>query len=182
MENVPEVVGSTNIKDFQKWRAKLEELGYSNYDMILNAKDYGIPQNRRRCFMVSILGEVAYSFPKELELKYKLGDMLEKRVDKKYYFTPRKIEQISKWKAQQKPLENIKKNVEISPTLTARGAGEEHSGMVLIDTNLFKKYEIVDYDSSEAFRREHGTQESPTLITTPKFAVVIEMEDDENGN
>src|SRR5574344_95567 len=53
MENVPEVIGEKNIEDFHKWENKLEELGYKNYVEILNAKDYGIPQNRKRCFMVS---------------------------------------------------------------------------------------------------------------------------------
>ena len=55
MENVPEVIGTKNVEHFNKWLAKLESLGYSNFFQILNAKDYGIPQNRRRCFMVSIL-------------------------------------------------------------------------------------------------------------------------------
>lgn len=95
LENVPEVVGSNNVEHFKLWRYKLEQLGYSNYDKILNAKDYGIPQNRRRCFMVSILGEYNYSFPKELPLKLKLKDMLEDNVDEKYYLSQKMIEYIS---------------------------------------------------------------------------------------
>lgn len=105
MENVPEVVGSANLKHFQKWREKLEKLGYSNYDAILNAKDYGIPQNRRRCFMVSVLGEYSYDFPIEMPLKYRLKDFLERLVDEKYYLSQKHIDRISNWKAQQKPLE-----------------------------------------------------------------------------
>ena len=136
MENVPEVIGEKNIDDFHKWESKLEELGYKNYVEILNAKDYGIPQNRKRCFMVSVLGEYAYNFADKQKLHLKLKDMLEKQVDEKYYLTDKHIERISNWKAQQKPLESMKNNVLISPTITARGAGEEHSGMVLIDTKL----------------------------------------------
>lgn len=64
MENVPEVIGEKNIKDFQSWQSFLEKKGYKNYTKILNAKDYGIPQNRRRCFMVSLLGDYSYKFPK----------------------------------------------------------------------------------------------------------------------
>lgn len=60
MENVPQVIGKKNIKDFQLWRSKLEKLGYSNYVELLNAKNYGIPQNRNRCFMVSVLGKYHY--------------------------------------------------------------------------------------------------------------------------
>ena len=56
LENVPQVHGKKNLDDFNKWIKKLEQLGYSNYWKDLNAKDYGIPQNRNRCFMISILG------------------------------------------------------------------------------------------------------------------------------
>ena len=85
MENVPQVIGKKNIKDFQLWRRKLEQLGYSNYVQLLNAKHYGIPQNRNRCFMVSILGNYHYTFPVKQKLKLKLKDMLDDNVDEKYY-------------------------------------------------------------------------------------------------
>ena len=179
MENVPEVIGEKNIEDFHKWESKLEELGYKNYVEILNAKDYGIPQNRKRCFMVSVLGEYAYNFPIKFKREYRLKDLLEKVVDKKYYLTDKHIERISNWKAQQKPLESMKNNVLISPTITARGAGEEHSGMVLIDTELFEEGEVVDFDSSDEFRREHLTEETPCLVAHPKFGVV---EKDKNNS
>lgn len=172
MENVPEVIGEKNIEDFHKWENKLEQLGYKNYVEILNAKDYGIPQNRKRCFMVSILGEYAYNFPIKFKREYRLKDLLEKTVDKKYYLTDKHIERISNWKAQQKPLENMKNNVLISPTITARGAGEEHNGMVLIDTKLFEEGEVVDFYSSDEFRSEHSTEETPCLLAHPKFGVV----------
>ena len=181
MENVPEVIGSKNVKHFNKWLAKLESLGYSNFFQILNAKDYGIPQNRKRCFMVSILGEWAYDFPLKIKLEYRLKDLLEKMVAQKYYLTDEHIERISNWKAQQKPLENMQNNVLISPTLTARGAGEDHSGMVLIDTELFEEGEVVDFDSSDEFRREHSTEETPSLLTHPKLAVVEKDNDESDG-
>lgn len=87
MENVPQVIGSKNIEDFKLWRRKLESLGYSCYVQLLNAKDYGIPQNRNRCFMVSILGEYYYEFPQKKPLERKLKDMLEDDVDEKYYLS-----------------------------------------------------------------------------------------------
>ena len=76
MENVPQVIGSKNFKDFRKWQLKLEKLGYSNYFKLLNAKDYSIPQNRKRCFMVSVLGKHNYRFPKKLDINYSLKDFL----------------------------------------------------------------------------------------------------------
>ena len=95
MENVPEVIGVGNVKHFNKWLDKLESLGYTNHFKILNAKDYGIPQNRRRVFMVSILGDYAYDFPIKIKLKYRLKDFLEKKVDEKYYLSEKMIQYIS---------------------------------------------------------------------------------------
>lgn len=94
MENVPEVVGTGNVKHFHKWLYKLESLGYTNFCEILNAKDYGIPQNRRRCFMLSILGDYAYDFSFKINLKYRLKDFLEKQVDEKYYLSEKMINYI----------------------------------------------------------------------------------------
>ena len=95
MENVPEVQGANNLPYFIQWCNKLESLGYSNYFQILNGKDYGIPQNRRRCFMISIYGSYAYDFPLKLKLKYKLKDFLEKEVDEKYYLSDKMINYIT---------------------------------------------------------------------------------------
>ncbi len=85
MENVPAVIGAKNIQHFAEWQEKLASLGYKNKWQVLNAKDYGIPQNRERCFMVSILGDYFYSFPQGKKLELRLRDMLEQNVDEKYY-------------------------------------------------------------------------------------------------
>lgn len=92
MENVPQVIGGGAIADFVQWREFLEGLGYKNYTQLMNAKGYGIPQNRNRCFMVSILGDYDYIFPPELPLQYRLKDFLERHVDKKYYLSDRAVE------------------------------------------------------------------------------------------
>lgn len=86
MENVPMVHSSENIKDFEKWLLFLESLGYKNYWKDLNAKNYGIPQNRDRCYMISLLNSNCdYTFPQPIKLKLRLKDMLEEKVDKKYF-------------------------------------------------------------------------------------------------
>ena len=95
MENVPQVHSQDNIEDFHKWQLRLEQLGYKNYMKDLIATDYGIPQTRNRCFMVSILGNYSYTFPKPTPLKLKLKDMLEDEVDEKYYLSDKMIEYIS---------------------------------------------------------------------------------------
>lgn len=91
MENVPDVIGSGAIKDFAKWLGKLESLGYKCYWKVLNAKDFGIPQNRERCFMISILGDYFYGFPQTIPLTYKLVDVLETKVDEKFYLSQKAI-------------------------------------------------------------------------------------------
>lgn len=85
MENVPQVAGTENLKDFQDWQQFLTHLGYMNYIDFLNSKDYGVAQNRNRCFMVSILGNYNYRFPKPIELKKTMKDYLDDKVDEKYY-------------------------------------------------------------------------------------------------
>ena len=85
MENVPQVHGEGALQDFIKWQLRLEELGYKNYWQDLMATDYGIPQTRNRCFMISLLVDYNYTFPKPIPLKLRLKDMLEENVSEKYY-------------------------------------------------------------------------------------------------
>ena len=90
MENVPQVVSDKNIADFHSWVAFLENKGYKNYGEILNAKDYGVAQNRKRYFMVSVLGDYNYNFPQPIELTGTMKDYLEPKVAENYYInTPK---------------------------------------------------------------------------------------------
>ena len=88
MENVPQVLKANG---WYEWCEFLENLGYNNYAEVINAKRFGIPQNRERCFMVSILGDYSYNFPKGFELKYRLKDLLEENVDEKYYLSEKML-------------------------------------------------------------------------------------------
>ena len=94
MENVPQVHSKANMPDFQKWIDFLESKGYSNYWQDLNAKNYGVAQNRNRCFMVSILGDYTYSFPKPIPLQKTMKDYLEDGVDEKYYINNEKAQKL----------------------------------------------------------------------------------------
>ena len=94
MENVPDVIGSKNIKHFKEWYNKLESLGYTNYYKVLNAKDYCIPQHRKRCFMISILNNKVFTFPKETKLKYVLKHLLLKSGIEKYFIDNKKAKLI----------------------------------------------------------------------------------------
>lgn len=94
MENVPAVHSQANMPDFQKWIDFLSSKGYSNYWQDLNAKDYGVAQNRDRCFMISLLGEWNYKFPQPITLERKLKDYLEDEVDEKYYINSEKAQKL----------------------------------------------------------------------------------------
>lgn len=94
MENVPQVHSQANMPDFQKWINFLASKGYSNYWQDLNAKDYGVAQNRNRCFMVSILGEWNYKFPQPIPLTKTMKDYLEDEVGEKYYISSEKAQKL----------------------------------------------------------------------------------------
>ena len=95
LENVKNLVGKKFIKDFERWLSFLNSLGYYSNWEVLNAKDYGIPQNRERVFVVSSLENIHYVFPKKQELKIKMKDLLEENVPEKYYLSENYIKNFS---------------------------------------------------------------------------------------
>jgi len=87
MENVADLVSKKFAEPFGLIQEEIQELGYSNYTFKMNAKHYGVAQNRDRVFMVSILGDYSYETPKPFPLTKKLKDYLEENVDEKYYIS-----------------------------------------------------------------------------------------------
>lgn len=89
-ENVKNLTGKKFSEQFETVLKSLEQAGYNNYWKVLNAKDYGIPQNRERVFIVSIRKDIdngVFNFQKPMELNLRLRDMLEDDVDEKYYIS-----------------------------------------------------------------------------------------------
>lgn len=86
-ENVAALVSQKFMPDFQKWLDKLSSLGYVSRWARLNAKNYGVPQNRDRVFCISMRRDVAfdYRFPEPFELKTRLEDVLEEEVSDRYF-------------------------------------------------------------------------------------------------
>lgn len=77
---------------FNEWQLTLERLGYTNFTQVLNAKDYGVPQNRERVFMVSVMNyEEPFYFPEKIPLTKCLRDVLEDNAGKEYYLSDRVI-------------------------------------------------------------------------------------------
>lgn len=80
-ENVAAITNSKMRKTLSLFKQDLENLGYSLYDHVLTALDYGTPQNRERYFLVAIKGKYIYHFPERIKLKLRLKDLLEKDID-----------------------------------------------------------------------------------------------------
>ena len=92
MENVKALVSDKFLPTFRLWLDWLSSQGYTNFCQVLNAKDYGIPQNRERIFVVSTLENTWYHFPQKVPLKLRLKDMLEDKVDEKYYLDQERVD------------------------------------------------------------------------------------------
>ena len=116
LENVKNLVGKKFKPEFDNWLKTLDSLGYNNYWKVLNAKDYGVPQNRERVFVVSIRKDVdthGYTFPEPFKLNRRLKDVLEKEVDEKFYL---------KQDLAKSFIERLSKR-EVSNTIRCGGAG-----------------------------------------------------------
>lgn len=168
MENVPQVHSVKNKEHFDQWIAFLESKGYSNYWKDLNAKDYGIPQSRNRCYMVSILGDYSFEFPDPIPLDLRLGDMLEQEVDEKYYLSDAAIQGRSQTNFRQYSLEkSLLNGKEVHPTILARYEGsptlldeslKKEVCNRAIEQNLVAPYDIIDpsYSNSRLQELENG--------------------------
>ena len=101
IENVKNLTSKRFNNQFESILKDLSELGYTNYWKVLNAKDYGVPQNRERLFIISIRNDIAKSnfcFPQPIHLMWKLKDLLEDKVEEKYYLSEKGIRKINKKK------------------------------------------------------------------------------------
>jgi len=99
LENVKAMVSKKFLPMFNLWQQELERLGYVNFAQVLNAKHYGVPQNRERIFLVSVradalteLADGAYHFPAQMPLERRLKDVLEPKVDERYYLSDKMLD------------------------------------------------------------------------------------------
>ena len=171
-ENVKNLLSKKHRHNFDAYLETMEQLGYTNYYQVLNAKDYGIPQNRERVFTVSIRKDIdkGYVFPQPQELKLKLKDMLEDEVDKKYYLSDIAINKITRHK--NKIIEN--ENPDESSTLHAgyykMGGRDQQYIRIKEATKLGYKeaYEGdgVNISSRMKYQRGNVQKESIQTLTT----------------
>ena len=163
MENVPMVHGLGNDEYFKEFQLRLEKLGYQNYWEDLSATEYSIPQTRTRTFMVSILGNYNYTFPKKRKLKLCLRDLLEdnEKVDKKYYLTIQQIQQIQQWNSFRNPINEAMNVDDTCFCITAKSNTSMNASMLLIKNATKKGYleaELGDgIDISSRMETHRGT-------------------------
>lgn len=185
MENVPQVHSQDNIGDFNKWQLRLAELGYKNYLEDLIATDYGIPQTRNRCFMISILGDYNYTFPQKQQLTIKLKDLLEENVDETYYLSEKMINFFyENEKKQQEKGNGFKFGVSdgniIAKTITTRAGSRMDDNFIKVKTNTKKGYEeasegdCIDFTQPNSTTRRGRVQKNKaqTLTTQNNLGVV----------
>lgn len=184
MENVKNLVGERHKHNFIKWLKVLESLGYQNFWKVLNAKDYGVPQNRERVFVVSILGGGQYLFPNPVKLEKRLKDILEPDVDDKYYISDRMMSYIN---GKQSKEYNFR--VEISSPDDIRQTPIRARGDLAITKEPLRIREATQKGYAEAYegdsvtldepnsqtrRGRVGKQMSNTLTTTCNIGVVMQ--------
>lgn len=95
-ENVKNLLSKKHKHNFDAYIEDLNNLGYTSYYKVLNAKDYGIPQNRERVFTISIRNDInkEFKFPEPFDNGIRLKDLLEKEVDEKYYINTEKANKL----------------------------------------------------------------------------------------
>lgn len=147
-ENVKNLLSKKHRHNFDAYLETMKQLGYTNYYQVLNAKDYGIPQNRERVFTISIRKDInkVFTFPPKQELKLKLKDMLEDEVDEKYYLTDSMINYLENGKYNSAKVSNKLKQTEtgICPTLDTMQGGNRQP-FIKIKNNTIQGY-LPAYD------------------------------------
>lgn len=167
-ENVPNILSAKHKHNFDAYIERMEEFGYSNHYAILNAKDFGVPQNRKRVYTVSILGSGNFKFLEATPLTKKLADVLETDVDEKYYVSDELANKL-----------NIR---EVSQTVRSGGRGSlDHPAWVALRTGNKRGYDeaIVGdsvnlaYPNSKTRRGRVGHSVAQTLTANNNMGVII---------
>ncbi len=132
MENVPNLLSKKFFAGFQNLQNQLNKMGYHNQYFTMNAKDYGIPQNRKRLFMISTLKQYfKFQYPHPCNLKFLVKDILENNVNEKYFI---------RQESMKKAIENNKLKIiqQYSYTITTKQMRWWNAGIIAIP-NYIKK-------------------------------------------
>ena len=179
-ENVKNVTGKKHRHNFDKYLVSLQQLGYNNYWQIMNAKDYGIPQNRERVFVLSIRRDIdkGYEFPEPFPLKLRLKDMLDAEVDEKFYLSNKGVNGLLNAFVdgrEHKP--NLMTNeTEYSPTIDTRVGSQTHRSPYIDESDekfyldsakeYFIKHSFESEEKGNGFRFEPHVKKNANVAKT----------------
>lgn len=193
-ENVKNLTSKKFAEQFKIVLNSLEEVGYNNYWAVLNSKDFGIPQNRERVFIISIRKDVdtgVFEFPEPYPLKLRLKDLLEHAVDEKFYIDSSKVKNTEKFTnfetaliSKQEPC--LERKTDVANTLLARdfkGFGNQAMNCVVEPIRLGNIYgeqfgtgyagNVWDKDAiSPALMTMQGGNRQPMIVAEPKIIVI----------
>lgn len=176
MENVPQVIGKGNIHNMEKWDLFLSRLGYKSYIKNMIATDYGIPQIRNRTFMISILGEYNYTFPRKEPLELKLSDLLEEQVDEKYFLSDKMIARFmtnpkSGFPRKEQFINSLKNtNVNlIANTITTKARQRPTDNFVIVGkrTKKYRNYISWEDEKGRINTQDHRAYDGDVVGTIP---------------
>jgi DNA (cytosine-5)-methyltransferase 1 len=163
LENVKGFVGHDNGNTFMTVKKTLEDLGYKIFAEVLNSKDYGVPQNRERIYIVAFLDNtVEFEFPKKKKLSKKIKDCLISDIDKKYYYNNKPLYEkikddvidensIYQWRRQY-VRENKSK---VCPTLTANMGTGGHNVPIVKDSKGIRKLTPRECANFQGFPKDY---------------------------
>lgn len=200
LENVKMLVSKKFKPQFDIWLQKLSDIGYNTYCKVLNAKDFGVPQNRERVYAISIRKDIynkTFEFPKPFKLTKRLKDILEPNVDKRFYLKQELIDRF-KFVKQNKsdkvttsPVGDLNHfahrhmncvfgDKSISPTLSTMQGGNTQPKVLIKANNLLGYNEAKDGDSisldhpNSTKKHSRVTKDvSRTLTTSQDVGVIL---------
>ena len=162
LENVKGFVGHDKGNTFKVVKASLEELGYNVYTEVLNTKDFGIPQNRERIYIIAFLDTVDFEFPKAQKKEITIHSCLEDEVSEKYYYNGKPLyskikddvvnpNAVYQWR--RKYVRENKSNV--CPTLTANMGTGGHNVPIIIDSKGIRKLTPKECGNFQGFPNDY---------------------------
>lgn len=207
-ENVKNLLSKKHFYNWECYCNRMNELGYNNWCQVLNAKNYGVPQNRERVFTVSIrkdINDKEFIFPEPFPLQKRLKDVLETKVDEKYYISTAMMnyfmgvnQKPSKFPRRERFLSNInRKNQDVANSITTAPGQRPTDNFVkvkepnlktqlcnsLIENGVVKGGEVINHSYTNSEQRdtldkyiETTNGVTPTLTTRPDILGYVESE------